>query len=35
MNSAVDQFLDHYVFRYPVNATFTGVRLHDHELPDW
>lgn len=35
MNSAVDQFLDHYFFRYPVNATFTGVRLHDHELPDW
>jgi hypothetical protein len=35
MNSPVDQFIEQYFFRHPVNGTFTGVRLHDHELPDW
>lgn len=35
MSSPIDQFLEQYFFRHPVNATFTGVRLHDHELPDW
>lgn len=35
MTSPIDQFLEQYYFRHPVNATFTGVRLHDHELPDW
>lgn len=35
MNSPIDQFLEQYYFRHPVNATCTGVRLHDHELPDW
>lgn len=35
MSSPVDQFLEQYFFRHPVNGTFTGVRLHDHELPDW
>lgn len=35
MRSPIDQFLEQYFFRHPVNATFTGMRLHDHELPDW
>lgn len=35
MNSPIEQFLEQYFFRHPVNATFTGVRLYDHELPDW
>jgi len=35
MNHPVDQFLEQYFFRHPVNATFAGLRLHDHELPDW
>lgn len=35
MNSPIDQFIEQYFFRHPVNATFTGMRLHDHELPDW
>lgn len=35
MSSPIDQFLEQYFFRHPVNGTFTGVRLHDHELPDW
>jgi hypothetical protein len=35
MNSPIDQFLEQYFFRHPVSATFTGIRLHDHELPDW
>jgi hypothetical protein len=35
MSSPIDQFLEQYFFRHPVNATFTGVRLYDHELPDW
>lgn len=35
MRSPIDQFLEQYYFRHPVNATFTGMRLHDHELPDW
>lgn len=35
MSSPIDQFLEQYFFRHPVNGTFSGVRLHDHELPDW
>ncbi|MFN5598942.1 MAG: DUF885 family protein, partial [Gemmatimonas sp.] len=35
MNSPIEQFLEQYYFRHPVNATFTGMRLHDHEYPDW
>ncbi len=35
MRSPIDQFLEQYFFRHPVNATFTGMRLHDHELPGW
>lgn len=35
MSSPVDQFFEQYFFRHPVNGTFTGVRLNDHELPDW
>lgn len=35
MSAALDRFFDHYYRRRPVNATFTGVHDHDHELPDW
>ena len=35
MNSPIEQFIEQYFFRHPVNATFTGMRLHDHEYPDW
>jgi len=35
VNSPIEQFLEQYYFRHPVNATFTGMRLHDHEYPDW
>lgn len=35
MNSPIDQFLEQFAFRHPVDATLVGVRLHDHELPDW
>lgn len=35
MSSPIEQFLEQYFFRHPVNATFTGMRLHDHEYPDW
>jgi hypothetical protein len=31
----LDRFLAHYHARRPVNATFTGVHAHDHQLPDW
>ena len=30
----LDDFFDSYYRRRPVNATFTGVHLHDHRLPD-
>jgi hypothetical protein len=35
MSAPIEQFLEQYFFRHPVNATFTGIRLYDHELPDW
>jgi hypothetical protein len=35
VSTPLDQFFEQYFFRHPVNATFTGMRLHDHELPDW
>ena len=35
MSAALDRFFEHYYARRPVNATFTGVHTHDHELPDW
>src|SRR3954454_13596291 len=30
----LDDFFAHYYGRRPVNATFTGIHDHDHELPD-
>jgi hypothetical protein len=34
-STAIDQFLEQFFFRHPVDATSAGMRLHDHELPDW
>ncbi|MCH7491203.1 MAG: DUF885 domain-containing protein [Gemmatimonadetes bacterium] len=31
----MDRFFDSYYRLRPVNATFTGVHRHDHQLPDW
>jgi Bacterial protein of unknown function (DUF885) len=33
--TALDRFFDSYYRLRPVNATFTGVHVHDHRLPDW
>ncbi|MGH7469871.1 MAG: DUF885 family protein [Longimicrobiales bacterium] len=33
--SNIDAFLTQYYARHPVNATFTGVHMHDARLPDW
>jgi hypothetical protein len=35
VRSPIDQYLEQFHFRHPVHATAAGVRLHDHELPDW
>jgi uncharacterized protein DUF885 len=32
---AIDRFFESYYRLRPVNATFTGVHLHDHRMPDW
>lgn len=32
---ALAAFLDSYYAARPVNATFTGMHVHDHRLPDW
>lgn len=34
-NPSINRFLEQYVLRHPVHATAMGIRLHDHELPDW
>ena len=31
----MDRFFESYYRLRPVNATFTGVHRHDHQLPDW
>jgi hypothetical protein len=33
--SALDAFFESYYRLRPVNATFTGVHVHDRRLPDW
>jgi hypothetical protein len=35
MSDPLEQFVDHYYRRRPVNATFTGVHDYDAQLPDW
>ncbi len=35
MNDPLEQFMEHYFRRRPVNATFTGAHEHDDCLPDW
>ena len=32
---ALSRFLEQYTHRHPVHATALGIRLHDHELPEW
>lgn len=35
MSDPLQEFIDHYYRRRPVNATFTGVHDYDAQLPDW
>src|ERR1044071_5943926 len=35
MSDPLEQFVDHYYRRRPVNATFTGMHDYDAFLPDW
>ena len=35
LSTALERFFAQYYKRHPVNATFTGLHEHDHELPDW
>ena len=35
MSDPLEQFMEHYFRRRPVNATFTGSHEHDACLPDW
>ena len=35
LSPALSRFLEQYTLRHPVHATALGIRLHDHELPDW
>ena len=35
MSDPIEQFMEHYFRRRPVNATFTGAHEHDAILPDW
>jgi uncharacterized protein (DUF885 family) len=35
MSDPLEQFMEHYFRRRPVNATFTGAHEHDACLPDW
>src|SRR5215216_2578485 len=35
MTDPLEQFVDHYYRRRPVNATFTGMHEYDQLLPDW
>ena len=35
MSEPLEQFMEHYFRRRPVNATFTGAHEHDACLPDW
>jgi len=35
MSDPIEQFIDHYYRRRPVNATFTGLHDYDASLPDW
>jgi len=32
---SISRFLEQYTLRHPVHASALGIRLHDHELPDW